>query len=113
MKYETRQDSGVTVIEFEGDVDVTVAPDLRDLLAGLVETAGARVLLDLNGVAFIDSSGVGILVTAHRKAAEAGAFFALGGPSATVSRVFELTRTNRLLEIFPTIEEGVAALRSR
>jgi anti-sigma B factor antagonist len=113
VNHSVHEDSGVTVVELEGDVDVGAAPELRDLLAGLVGTPDARVLLDLSAVAFIDSSGVGILVTAHRKAAEAGAAFGLASPSGTVARVFELTRTNRLLEIFPAVEEGVTALGGR
>lgn len=110
MNYSTRHESGVTVVDLEGDVDVSGAPELRDLIAGLIAGPTARILLDLSDVAFIDSSGVGILVTAHRKATESGAQFGLASPSGTVARVFELTRTNRLLQIFPTVEEGVAAL---
>jgi anti-anti-sigma factor len=109
MRHETRELSGITVIALEGEVDVTGAPELRDLLAGSI-VGGARILLDLGGVSFVDSSGVGVLVTAHRKAAEAGAAFGLAGASTTVARVFELTRTNRLLSIYPTVDEGVAAL---
>lgn len=109
MKHEVLEREGVTVIALEGDVDVTGAPQLRDLLAGSI-SPGGRILLDLAGVTFVDSSGVGVLVTAHRKAAEAGASFGLASPSATVTRVFELTRTNRLLSIYPTVDEGIAAL---
>jgi len=112
MKHELREQDGVTVIVLEGDVDVTGAPRLRDLLAGQIAPR-TRTLLDLEGVAFVDSSGVGVLVTAHRKAAEAGAAFGLAAASPTVSRVFELTRTNRLLSIYPTVSEGVSALAGR
>jgi anti-sigma B factor antagonist len=110
VNHSVREQSGVKVVGLEGDIDVTGAPELRDLLAGLLGEHQARILLDLSDVAFIDSSGVGILVTAHRKADESGASFGLANPSGTVARVFELTRTNRLLRIFPTVDEGVAAL---
>jgi anti-sigma B factor antagonist len=113
VNHSVRDEGNVTVVELEGDVDVSGAPMLRDLLAGLIVAPGARVLLDLSHVKFIDSSGVGILVTAHRKAAESGTAFGLASPSGTVARVFELTRTNRLLEIFPTVEEATSALRGR
>jgi anti-sigma B factor antagonist len=112
MRHEVLEQSGVTVISLEGDVDVTGAPELRDLLAGTI-VPGARILLDLTGVAFVDSSGVGVLVTAHRKAAEAEASFGLAAATPTVSRVFELTRTNRLLSIYPTVSDGVSALAGR
>jgi anti-sigma B factor antagonist len=109
VNHSVREQGGVSVVELSGDVDVGGAPELRNLLTGLLEP-GSRVVIDLSGVAFIDSSGVGLLVTAHRKAAEVGGELALAAPAGTVERVFELTRTNRLLRIFPTLEEGLAAV---
>ena len=109
MKHTVSDESGVTVISLEGPIDVSQAMELRDIL-GRHLVAGGALLLDLGGTTLIDSSGIGVLVTAHRRAQEAGGRFALAGASANVGRVFELTRTNKLLEIHPTVEEGRAAL---
>lgn len=106
------EERGVTIVELTGDVDVSEATELRDLLGGLVAGTAPGVLVDLDGVRFIDSAGIGILVTAQRRAGEAGSRFAVASPGAAVARVFELTRTNRVLEIFPSREEGVTALAS-
>lgn len=95
----------------KGPIDVGHAPALRDLLAATVETAGGRLLVDLTNVTLVDSSGVGLFVTAHRHAESAGAVFALANPVGPVGRVFEMTRTNKLLRIYPTVDDGVAALR--
>ena len=56
--------------------------------------------------------GIGVLVGAHRRAAEAGARLGLAEPTAGVRRVLELTRTDRVLSIFGSTAEGVAAFRS-
>lgn len=109
MKYTVSEDSGITVIGLEGPIDVSQAMELRDLLGSRL-AAGGALLLDLSETTLIDSSGIGVLVTAHRRAEEAGGRFALAGASANVGRVFELTRTNKLLEIHPSVEEGRAAL---
>src|SRR5947208_437527 len=110
MEHHIEEQSGVTVIRLSGPIDVSQAIELRDLLGERISGAGAKVLVDLSGVPLIDSSGIGILVTAHRRAAESGAGFAVAGASSSVARVFELTRANKLLRILPTVEEGVAAL---
>jgi anti-anti-sigma factor len=108
---ELREQDGITVAVLDGPIDVARALELRDLLAGPVGEAGRRVLVDLTGVTLVDSSGVGIFVTAHRRAEEAGAAFVLAGAPGPVGRVFELTRTNKLLRIHPTVDAGLAALR--
>ena len=109
MNVSTEERGGAKVVRLEGALDVAAALELRDLLGTVLEP-GAKVLLDLAAVSLIDSSGVGILVTAHRLAAARGAAIVLAAPPGPVGRVFELTRTNRLLRIFPTVEEGLAAL---
>jgi anti-anti-sigma factor len=96
----------------QGPTDVSQALELRELLGQQIDGPAARVLLDLSGVTLVDSSGVGVLVAAHRRAAGAGAGFVLAGAPGPVGRVFELTRTDRLLRIFPTVEEGLDALRA-
>lgn len=110
MEYDLRDESGVRIVEPRGPIDVSRSLALRELLGQLIGGAHGRVLLDLSGVTLIDSSGVGVLITAHRRAEQAGVAFGLAGPNASVSRVFELTRTDRLLRIFPDVGEGVAGL---
>jgi anti-anti-sigma factor len=110
VEHEITEQGGVKVVHLHGPIDVSRAMELRDLLGAQIDSAAARVLLDLSDVTLIDSSGIGILVTAHRRADGQGARFALAGATGTVARVFEMTRTNKLLAIHGTVEEGVAAL---
>lgn len=112
MEHDLRDEQGVTVLSPHGPIDVGHALDLRNLIATTVEVPGARLLVDLTQVTLIDSSGVGIFVTAHRQAEGAGAQFALANPVGPVGRVFEMTRTNKLLRIYPSVDEGIAALLS-
>jgi anti-anti-sigma factor len=111
MEHDVRDQDGVTVIAPRGPIDVSRALELREVLAGPVGESGGRVLVDLSEVTLVDSSGIGIFVTAHRHAEAAGASFALAGAPGPVGRVFELTRTNKLLRIYPSVDEGLAALR--
>ncbi|MCW2967027.1 MAG: anti-sigma-factor antagonist [Solirubrobacteraceae bacterium] len=110
MDHEITERDGVTVLHLHGPIDVSRAMELRDLLGAQIDSASARVLVDLSDVSLIDSSGIGILVTAHRRADGQGARFGLAGAAGTVARVFEMTRTNKLLSLYATVDEGVAGL---
>lgn len=110
MDHEITEQDGVKIVHLHGPIDVSRAMELRDLLGAQIDSPSARVLLDLGDVTLIDSSGIGILVTAHRRADGQGARFGLAGATGTVARVFEMTRTNKLLSLHDTVAEGVAAL---
>jgi anti-anti-sigma factor len=111
MEHELRTDDGVSIIALRGPVDVASSIALRGILAAAVGHVGARVLLDLSEVTLIDSSGVGVLVAAHREAEASGSTLVLAAPAGPAARVFELTRTNKLLRIEPTLDAGLTALR--
>src|SRR5207248_1310074 len=91
MEHELRTDDGVSIVALRGPVDVASSLALRELLAGAVGQAGARVLLDLSEVTLIDSSGIGVIVGAHRQAEASGATLVLAAPAGPAARVFELT----------------------
>jgi anti-anti-sigma factor len=110
VDHEISDRGGVKVVHLHGPIDVSRAMELRDLLGAQIDSASARVLLDLSDVTLIDSSGIGILVTAHRRADGQGARFGLAGAAGTVARVFEMTRTNKLLSLYASVDEGVADL---
>lgn len=111
MEALVREIDGVTVIAPRGPLDVGAALDFRDLLTGPIGVPGNKVLVDLGEVPLVDSSGVGVLVTAHRQAEAAGATFAIAGAVGPVGRVFEMTRTNKLLSIHGSVDDGIASLR--
>jgi anti-anti-sigma factor len=112
MDYEIDDQDGVKVVHLTGPVDVSQAMRLRELLGEQITGAGARVLVDLTAVPLIDSSGIGVMVTAHRRADGVDASFALAGADATLSRVFSMTRTDKLLKLYPDVEQGIQALRA-
>ena len=107
MQLDQHDVDGVAVLTLGGDVDVSQSLAVRDAVGAAIE-AGKPVVVDVSAVRFIDSSGIGILVTAHRRAPEA---FAVAGPVDAVRRALELTRTDRILRLFDTLDEAVAAVK--
>ncbi len=110
MQYEIENDEQVRIIRLRGPLDVSHALELRELLGEQIDGPAARVLIDLADVPLIDSAGIGVIVTAHRRAAGAGAAFAIAAAGPTVRRVFSLTRTDRLVQLYDTVPQAAQAL---
>ncbi|WP_016697547.1 STAS domain-containing protein [Actinoalloteichus spitiensis] len=96
---------GGVVVRASGEIDMLTAPRLREELLGLLD-AGHRVILDLDRVDFLGSSGLAALVDAHRHEAPATAAFALVADSRTVVRPLEVTGLDRVLTVHPTLERA-------
>jgi len=74
------------------------------------EENAESVILDLSEVPYLDSSGLGSLVSAYVSRQKAGRRVALSGVNERVFRLFEITRVESLFLIFPTIDDALAAL---
>lgn len=105
-----RQPEGIAVLRVSGDVDVSHALVLREVLGDLLAEPTPRVLVDCSDVGFVDSAGVGLLVTGHRRAQEAGGRLDLAVVQPAVAHILQLTRADRLLTVHPDVESGIAAL---
>lgn len=82
---------GVCLVRAQGDVDVDSAAQLEAVLGAALSDGPAQVILDLEGVSFLDSSGLRVIVEAQRKAAADDATLVIDGMSAAVERVLEIT----------------------
>ncbi len=81
-----------------GDVDLDASPRLLQAIRGALR-AGASVAVDLQGVRYIDSSGVAVLIQGLKQAGRQGARFVLRNPSARVDSVLELAQLQPLFVI--------------
>jgi anti-sigma B factor antagonist len=88
-------DAGGTVVHIAGQVDLATAADLEGRLRDALERRPGPVVLDLAGVDFIDSSGLNVLLAAHRS--HPGRL-RLGPTSRRVDRVLEISGTRGLFD---------------
>ncbi|RDH74185.1 anti-sigma factor antagonist [Mycolicibacterium moriokaense] len=89
--------SGALVIRPEGRLNMVAAPALRKELHALVDNGSSRIVVDLSGTEFIDSSGLGALISGLKAARQAGGDLRIAAPTRQVSTVLELTNLNRVL----------------
>lgn len=97
---------GVTVLTLAGEMDMDTSALVHQALEA-VEAPGARVVIDLRRVSFIDSSGINVFIAGHRALAEGGGRLRLAGPAESVSRTLEIVGIDTLIDIFPTLGEAL------
>ncbi|MDY6995783.1 MAG: STAS domain-containing protein [Actinomycetota bacterium] len=97
-EFATRtMDSGVVVVRPSGRLNMVAASQLRKQLHGLVEDGNSRIVVDLSATEFIDSSGLGALISGLKIARMAGGDLRIAAPTRQVCTVLELTNLNRVL----------------
>lgn len=100
--------SPVEVLELEGPLTAENAPAFQNAMRR--EEPAETVILDLSNVPYIDSSGLGLLITAYVTRRKAGRGMVLSGINARVQKLFDVTHTGTLFLIFATPEEAIVAL---
>ena len=87
------------MLKLFGELDVVSAPKLKRTLDEVLEQPHARVMLDLNGLRFVDSAGVSVLIRAKQRAQANGRTLVLRRPTEQLERVFALVGLAEWLEI--------------
>lgn len=90
-------------------LDAAVAPAFKQEIEAFAAAQPRRVLLDLSDVAFVDSTGLGVLVSLLKRMGADGRI-AVVGANAAVQRLFQITRLDKLFPQHGSHEEAIAAL---
>ena len=107
---QDRLDNGIAVVTVTGDVDVATCAALRDGLLQVVGDESFRgLVVNLAGVSFIDSTGIGVLVGVWRRTKATEGSLALASPSRQAQSVLDATGLTKVLSIYRTEEEAVQA----
>lgn len=92
-----------TVVAAIGELDGVGAPALRTKLSEVVDSGAGKVAVDLSDVAFIDSTGLGVLIQYHRLFAAEGGEMRVVVTQPHVRRVFGLTGLNEVLAVYDSL----------
>ena len=110
MNLNIRESSGVTVIDITGRLTLGDAPTvLKDEIRRLIEGGKTSLLLNLTGLTYLDSSGLGLLVGAYAAANRAGGHLKL---SNLTSRVKDLLLITKLYSVFEVYDDEASAIAS-
>jgi len=109
MELATRDLGNIKVLAIAGSFDTFTASPARQWLEDATKTPPANVVVDLTDVQFLDSTALSILVQGMKRSRERNGELRLCGLQQPVRMIFELTRLDRVFEIFPSEEEAVRA----
>jgi len=109
LEVQTRQvASGVTVVAPTGRLDLAGAPALKEAVAGVAKHGSPRVVIDMEGVSFVDSTGLGSVIAMFKQVRSKQGELRLAAPNQQVRIVLELTTLDRVFPYYATVEEALA-----
>ena len=109
LAVERTSRDGVELLSVEGEVDVATAPRLLAVLNQAVPEAIHSLVIDLSRVGFMDSTGLALLINAHRRITRRRKGFAVVCPHGPLRRVFEITDMVDTLHVCSDRESAAAA----
>ena len=105
---QTKGRAGVTVVEVDGQLIVGNRHELKDMIQAALDRGERKLLVDFSRTGYIDSSGLGSLVSISKRIREATGELRLAGLNDDLRSLFELTKLDTLFTITETPEQALA-----
>ena len=102
----THLENGVVVIDLDGRLNMASAATLRQTVTTLVQQGSSRFAVDLSRISFMDSSGLGALISGLKTARQAGGDLRITAPTEQVQLVLQLTNMERVLTPYDSVESA-------
>ena len=109
LKLDHHTKDGIEIVDVEGEIDVYTAPRLRELLIELVNNGFYQLVVNMEKVEFLDSTGLGVLVGTLRRVRAEGGDIRLAAAPSSISRVLSVTGLDQVFRLFPTVEAAIGA----
>jgi anti-sigma B factor antagonist len=109
LSLTTRQEGDHTVVVVGGEIDVYTAPKLREQLIDLVSAGHYHLVVDMEGVEFLDSTGLGVLVGGLKRVRAHDGSLRLVCTQERILKIFRITGLTKVFPIHASIEEALAA----
>ena len=98
-----------SVVAVTGELEMATAPRLRQQVVSLIGAGRSHLVIDLSGVDFIDSVGLGVVVGALKRCRTHGGDLMVVGAVPRVRSLFEITRLDEIIDLHPDVEQALAA----
>ena len=109
MQVDVNKEGDIVVVVVDGDLEASSAPDLRAKFEELIEQGENQYVIDLAGVPFMDSSGIAAMVSLFKRVRIGAGDVKLSGLTDEVMKVFQLTRLDRVFDIFDNRADALAS----
>ena len=102
---------GIEVIDVQGEIDMYTAPRLRELLIDLVSTGNYQLVVNLDKVGFLDSTGLGVLAGGLKRVRAHDGSLDLVCTQQRILKIFRITGLTEVFGIYETVDQAIAARR--
>ena len=109
LSLATRTLGDRTVVAVTGEIDVYTAPKLREQIVTLVDEGQYHLVIDMSGVEFLDSTGLGVLVGGLKRVRAHDGSLALVCDEERILKIFRITGLTKVFPIFATVDEAVGS----
>jgi anti-sigma B factor antagonist len=104
---------GIEVVDVEGEIDISTVPRLRELLIDLAGQGSYQLIVNLDKVGFLDSTGLGVLVGGLNRARAHGGSLDLVCTRERILKIFRITGLTKVFGIHETVDQAIAATKGR
>lgn len=108
---ERRTEGSWTIMSIDGEIDLLTAPTLRDRLMKPIDEGVTQLVVDMSNVSFLDSSGLGVLVAAHKRLRERDGRLVIVATARPVLSVLNLTGLDKVFEVHGAINDALTTSR--
>lgn len=105
-----RTEGPATVVVADGEIDLSSIPQLSGMLDDLISGGNIDLIVDMTGVQFIDSTGLGVLVGARKKALAKDGSVQLACLQPKVLKIFRITQLTEIFPVHDTVADALASL---
>jgi anti-sigma B factor antagonist len=109
MTFSLEQAGDVLLVAVDGQLVVTNRQEFKQQIIERIDAGTRKVVIDFSSAAYVDSSGLGVLVSLAKRVREGGGQLRLSGLNDDLRVLFELTRLDSLFQILPTQSDAVAS----
>jgi anti-sigma B factor antagonist len=110
LSLSARVEEGVAIIEASGDVDVYSAPAFREQIVNLVDAGHVHIVVDLDGLEFLDSTGLGVLVGGLKRVRAHRGSLRIVCTTEHILKPFRITGLTKVFAIHPSLDEATEAV---
>ena len=107
MDINTRSKNDIVILDITGEIDLYNAPEIKDIISSLINERKYNVIINLDKVTYIDSSGIGALISSLSNLKKYQGGLKIINVFASVRKVFELTKLTSFFEIFDSEDEAI------
>ena len=108
MEITKRENDNISIIDINGEIDLYNAPEIKDVINALIAEQKVNVIINLEKVSYIDSSGIGALISSLSNLKKYQGGLKIINVFASVRKVFELTKLTSFFEIYDSEEEALS-----